>query len=163
MSTSFTEIYPKFLDKVEKDDKFLNYYNLTDEESMAIAIERSKSFLEESVTDLMFKCTPDIDFADYDEVLEQFTPDLTRNEINLLACIMFEKYVSRDVAMLKVMTTNFTPTDLRVFSASDDRRTFMLMYTQLQSENNKMIGNYASKDRITGKKKGINFSQYEDY
>lgn len=163
MSTPFTNIYSSFFDKVEKDTEFFNYYNLTEEQSMAIAIERSKSFLKESITDLVLKCTPDIDFTDYNDTLEEFTPDLTKVEIGILASLMFEKYVSRDVAMLKAMTTNFTPTDLRVFSASEDRRSFMLMYTQLQSENNKIIDNYSSRDRITGKKKGINFSLYEGY
>jgi len=163
MSTPFTKIYPKFLDKVEKDETFLNYYNLTEEESMNIAIERSKSFLEESVTDLVLKCTPDIDFTDYDEVLEEFASDLVKNEINLLASIMFEKYVSRDVAMLKTLNVNFTPTDLQVFSPSSDRKTFMEMYKQVQDANILMINAYISKDRITGKKKGINFSQYGDY
>lgn len=162
MATQFTKIYAKFLDKVEKDEDFLNYYNLTTEQSMAIAIERSKSFLEESVTDLMLKCTPDIDFTDYDEILEEFIPDLTKNEINILACIMFEKYVSRDIAMLKTLNVNFTPNELSVFDPSNGRRSFMDMYRQVQDENNKMINSYISKDRLTGKKRGINFSQYED-
>lgn len=163
MSTPFTKIYPSFFDKVEKDTEFFNYYNLTEEQSMAIAIERSKSFLKESVTDLVLKCTPDIDFNDYDDVLEEFNPDLTKVEIGILANLMFERYVSRDVALLKALTVNFTPSDLQVFDPSSSRRTFMSMYLQLQSENNKMIDNYSSRDRITGKKKGINFSQYEGY
>ena len=163
MSTPFINIYPPFFDKVEKDTEFFNYYNLTEEQSMAIAIERSKSFLKESITDLVLKCTPDIDFNDYDDVLEEFNPDLTKVEIGILANLMFERYVSRDVALLKALTVNFTPSDLQVFDPSSSRRTFMSMYLQLQSENNKMIDNYSSRDRITGKKKGINFSQYEGY
>lgn len=163
MSTPFANIYTKFFDKVEKDDQFFNYYNILKGESMAIAIERSKSFLEESVTDLMLKCTPDIDFNDYDDVLCEFKEDLVKNEINILACLMFEKYVSRDIATLKVFEINFTPTDLQTFSPANERKSFMQMYKELQDANNLMINNYISRDRITGKKKGITYSNYDGY
>lgn len=163
MSTPFSKVYSKFLDKVEKDTEFFNYYNLSKEESMDIAIERSKAFLEEAVADLTFKCTPDIDFNDYDDIIDEFKEDLTRNEINLLANLMFEKYVSRDVALLKTFMLNFTPTDIQVFSPANERKSFMSMYSQLQADNNIMIDNYISKDRLTGKKKGIQYSNYEEF
>jgi hypothetical protein len=163
MSTPFSKVYTKFLDKVEKDNDFFNYYNLSKEESMAIAIERSKAFLEESVADLTLKCTPDIDFNDYDEIIGEFKEDLTRNEINLLACLMFEKYVSRDTALLKTFILNFTPSDIQVFSPANERKSFLSMYSKLQLDNNVMIDNYISKDRLTGKKKGIQYSNYEEY
>jgi hypothetical protein len=163
LSTPFAKIYPKFFDKVEKDTEFFNYYNLTEAESMAIAIERSKSYLLESVNDLVLKCTPDIDFTDYDETLEEFNSDLTKVEIGILASLMFEKYVSRDIAKLKTFDVNFTPSDLKVFDPSNSRKSFMEMYLQLQSENEKAIDNYISKDRLTGKKRGIKYSSYEEY
>lgn len=163
MSTPFSNIFSAFFDKVEKDEDFFNYYNLTDEESMAIATERSKTYLKESVSKLTLKCSPDIDFNNYDIVTQEFSETLTNTEIDILASLMFEKYVSRDIAKLKTLEVNFTPTDLQVFDPSSGRRTFMDMYRQLQSENETMIDDYISKDRITGKKKGINFSQYEGY
>lgn len=163
MSTPFSDIFSAFFDKVEKDEDFFNYYNLSDVESMAIATERSKTYLKESVSKLTLLCSPDINFNNYDNVIQEFSETLTNTEVDILASLMFEKYVSRDIAKLKTFEVNFTPTDLQVFDPSSGRRTFMDMYRQLQSENESMIDDYISKDRITGKKKGINFSQYEEY
>ena len=48
-TTSFDEFYSRFYDKVENDPDFFDYYNHTSDESMEIAQERAKSYLNEAI------------------------------------------------------------------------------------------------------------------
>ena len=69
-------------------------------------------------------------------------------------------YLFRDVAKLKSYETNFTPKDLTVFSSSESRKSFMTMYNDIVSKNLNMIDAYNSKDRLTGKRKTVDYTQY---
>lgn len=162
MSTSFDTIFTVFFDKIEKDSEFFNYYNLTNQQALDLAVERAESYLKESIVKLTLKCTPDIDFKDYNITTKLINVDLTTTEIDLLANLMFEMYMAKDIAKLKSRETNFTPKDLQVFSASQSRKSFMDMYNDVKKDNLILIADYASVDRLTGKKKTIAYEEYSD-
>lgn len=162
MSTSFDTIFTAFFDKIEKDSEFFNYYNLTNSEALALAIERAESYLKESIVKLTLKCTPDIDFTNYDLDAKVINEDLTIVEIDLLANLMFEMYLAKDIAKLKSFVFQLSPKDLNVFSPADERRSFVKMFNEVEDTNLKLIADYASIDRLTGKKKTINYSSYSD-
>ena len=65
-TTSFDEFYSRFYDKVENDPDFFDYYNHTSDESMEIAQERAKSYLNEAIDIFTLKCTPTVNFFDID-------------------------------------------------------------------------------------------------
>lgn len=161
MSTSFDTIFKVFYDKIEKDEAFFNYYNLTTQEAFDLAQERAESYLIESIVRLTIKCTPDIDFRNYDLENKVINEDITDIEVEVLANLMFEKYISRDIAKLKAFEVNFTPTDLQVFSPSQSRKSFMDMYKEVKNDNKEMLALYASVDRLTGKKKVLDYSSFE--
>lgn len=162
MSTSFEKIINKFFRKIEKDREFFSYYNVTLEDAMQLAKEQANGYLLEAVEKLTDECIPDIDFFDYDEELQVFNFKLTEKEIGLLTDLMREVYFERDFVTLKAFKIAMTPSDLNQFSPASERKTFTDMVNGIKSENVGKISQYASVDRITGKKKLINYSQYNE-
>ena len=162
MSTSFEKIINKFFRKIEKDREFFSYYNVTLEDAMQLAKEQANGYLLEAVEKLTDECVPDVDFFDYDEELQVFNFKLTDKEIGLLTDLMREVYFERDFVTLKAFKIAMTPSDLNQFSPASERKTFTDMVNGIKSENVGKISQYASVDRITGKKKLINYSQYSE-
>ena len=162
MSTSFEKIINKFFRKIEKDREFFSYYNVSLEDAMQLAKEQANGYLLEAVEKLTDECVPDVDFFDYDEELQVFNFKLTEKEIGLLTDLMREVYFERDFVTLKAFKIAMTPSDLNQFSPASERKTFTDMVNGIKSENVGKISQYASVDRITGKKKLINYSQYNE-
>ena len=162
MSTSFEKVINKFFRKIEKDREFFSYYNVTLEDAMQLAKEQANGYLLEAVEKLTDECVPDIDFFDYDEELQVFNFKLTEKEIGLLTDLMREVYFERDFVTLKAFKIAMTPSDLNQFSPASERKTFTDMVNGIKSENVGKISQYASVDRMTGKKKLINYSQYNE-
>ena len=162
MSTSFEKVINKFFRKIEKDREFFSYYNVSLEEAMQLAKEQANGYLLEAVEKLTDECVPDVDFFDYDEELQVFNFKLTDKEIGLLTDLMREVYFERDFVTLKAFKIAMTPSDLNQFSPASERKTFTDMVNGIKSENAGKISQYASVDRITGKKKLINYSQYNE-
>lgn len=162
MSTSFEKVINKFFRKIEKDREFFSYYNVSLEEAMQLAKEQANGYLLEAVEKLTDECVPDVDFFDYDEELQVFNFKLTDKEIGLLTDLMREVYFERDFVTLKAFKIAMTPSDLNQFSPATERKTFTDMVNGIKSENIGKISQYASVDRMTGKKKLINYSQYNE-
>jgi len=162
VSTSFEKIINKFFRKIEKDREFFSYYNVTLEDAMQLAKEQANGYLLEAVEKLTDECVPDVDFFDYDEELQVFNFKLTEKEIGLLTDLMREVYFERDFVTLKAFKIAMTPSDLNQFSPASERKTFTDMVNGIKSENVGKISQYASVDRVTGKKKLINYSQYNE-
>ena len=162
MSTSFEKVINKFFRKIEKDREFFSYYNVSLEEAIQLAKEQANGYLLEAVEKLTDECVPDVDFFDYDEELQVFNFKLTDKEIGLLTDLMREVYFERDFVTLKAFKIAMTPSDLNQFSPASERKTFTDMVNGIKSENVGKISQYASVDRLTGKKKLINYSQYSE-
>ena len=160
--TSYEQLYVPFFNKIEEDAKFFSYYNLTANEALEIAQKRAKNYLNEAVSILKRNCSLDFDLV-LDNEMEMISEDLTRDEINLLADLMYEVYISRDIATLKSMVNALTSTDLKMLhSPANERKTFMDMYSTLKYNNEVAMSQYNGRDRKTVKLKLINYSQYED-
>lgn len=160
--TTYEQLYIPFFNRIEKDATFFSYYNLTEDEALSIAQSRTKNYLSEALSILQRNCTLDIEIS-LDDELKEISADLTLNEINLLADLMYEVYISRDIVTLKAMVNALTSSDLKMLhSPANERKTFMDMYGTLKSNNSVAMSDYNSRDRITGKLKVINYSQFED-
>lgn len=158
--TSYEQLYVPFFNRIEEDAKFFGYYNITTEEALEIAQKRAKNYLNEAVSILKRNCSLDFNLVLDDEV-EMISEDLTSDEINLLADLMYEVYISRDIATLKSMVNALTSTDLKMLhSPANERKTFMDMYNTLKYNNEVAMSQYNGRDRKTGKRKVINYSQY---
>lgn len=162
MATPYIVPIEAFYRRVEKDYEFFNYFDLTPEEAMELARERANGYLMEATGMLMLKCVPDVDFNDRDDVAQEFNFDWTNSEVFLIGSLMYEMYLDRDIARLKCLMVNYTPTDLRVFDPSNARSTFLAMYESVCNKNALLIDDYASRDRLTGKLKGIDYASYDE-
>ena len=164
MGTSYEIVVERFLHLVERDREFFNYLEYMDEESMKITEQRAKNLLEEAADLLMLRITPlanAIDFTNYDSENGCFNFDLTPREVQLLATVMYERYMHRDIAKLKCMSVNYTPTDLKVYDPSNARSTFLSMYRNVQADTDYLIDIYKNSDRNTGALIQVNYSAFD--
>lgn len=155
-TTSFEVFYKKFYDKVQNDINFFDYFKLTPDEALAIAQERAKGFLIESLSLLVFKCTPDVNFMDFNEDEEILNFEATPNEVELIASLMYEFYLEKDIVKMRPVINAMTSADVKMlFSPANERKTFMDMFDYIVERNLILIADYASRDRLTGRLKTI--------
>lgn len=102
------------------------------------------------------------DFLSYDDSTETFDFEMTRREIHIMASLMFEAYLARDIAKLKALSVNYTPTDVRVFDPSNARKTFQAMYEFVCAQNVTLLDTYRNTDRLTGNYVEINYAAYDE-
>lgn len=158
MSTAYEIFYSAFFDKIQNNIEFFNYYNLTDVESLALAKQRANGYLKESIAKLTLKCTPDVNFSDYDDILKAVNVDATTNEIDIIANLMFEMFLAKDIAKLSAFSPHFTASELKtVLSPANERTSFVSMYKMVQTNNIDTIDDYKCRDRLTGKLKSLDF------
>lgn len=158
-TTSYDLFFSRFFDKVENDPDFFEYYNHTSEEAMEIATQRADNYLKEAVDILKLKCTPSVDFYDRDDENKCFNFVAVSNEIELTTRIMYYIYLERDISRLKPIINSLAAVDVKsIFSPANERKTFEDLVNSYKDKTDVLISNYAARDRITGKRKTI---QYE--
>lgn len=160
MATTFDTVYDIFFKRVINDPDFFEYKNVPDAEVEELMKTNAFDYMIESISTILEYSAPAVDFNDYDEVLETFNFDLTKNEIQMLANLMFEKFLSRDRAKLKIYNAYFTSGEVKLFSRANDRTSFENMLEHLEGKNIKAIKSYGSKDRETGLYKSYNGALY---
>ena len=162
MATSFQKPVDIFLGRIEKDIDFFRYIGLDDEEAAKLAARRSKDILLQANAALTLRCKSDIDFTDVDEGNDVYTADLNSNEIYLVGSMMYEIYLQKDIAKIKLDNVNYTASELQVFDPSNARSTFMSIYETIVAENKLLIAEYRDTDRKTGKYLGIDYASYDE-
>ena len=183
MATSSSTVIEAFLLRVETDRKFFNYRDVDEDQGLEVAKFRAKNFLVEACGRIMLEGMPSVNFTpvmleedveteEENEDGETVTTvttvtylgwdfDLTAGEIYLLASMMYEQYMERDIATLKTMNVNFTGTELRVFDPSNARKTFLTMYEEVKSRNAYLLDVYKNSDRLTGYYSTIDFDSLD--
>lgn len=161
-TTSFQHICNKFYDRIEKDENFFSYYNVSIEEAISIAEQRAKNYLVESLDELSSIGNLQADFSDYDDDIgECINFKLYPKEIKLIVEMMFLAYMKRDEVLLHAMEINFTPSDLTVFSPANERTSYRNFINDLTNSVVAKIDDYKNRDRITGRlKQTIDYSIY---
>lgn len=162
-TTPFEKIYNRFYDRIEKDEKFFNYYNVSISEAKTIAKQRANNYLVESLDELSSIGDLDVDFSDYDDDIETINFKLYTKEIKLIVEIMFLTYMKRDEALLHAMEISFSPSDLTVFSPGNERTSYRNFIDALTKSVENYIDEYKNRDRKTGKlKQTIDYSMYSE-
>ena len=83
-TTDFSTILNRFYNRIEKDEKFFNYYNIDVNEAIQIATQRATNYLIESLDDLSMVGNLQVNFSDYDEEIQEINFKLLPKEINLI-------------------------------------------------------------------------------
>ena len=162
---SFDVLYEMFFDIIEKDKDFFQYNNISVEDAMVIAKQRANRYLKEALSYLSLNCTPDkcgVDFMDFDDNNEVLNGDLKYNELNIIANIMYERYLFREFSKLKAQSNRFTTKDFNVFSPANERASFQNMYERIKNDNEVLIDHYLSIDMKTGYIKTLDYSSIDD-
>lgn len=165
MATPVSVIIDAFFHVIEEDDDFFDYYRLTDAESMQLATERADALLTEALAMWRRRCTVGIPTKIVTEDIggvsvKVIESDLTTDEIDILANLMFERYLSRDIAKFRKDEINFTPKDLQKFSPSNSRKTFMAMYKDVHNYNTVLLKQYEDRNRDDGSLTVIDYGAY---
>lgn len=160
MATSFELPINRFFHRIEEDREFFQYYNLSDTAAFQLAQTRAMSYLHNAIDRMMMDGMPTVDFSDIDDAAAQFNIDLTSREVFILASLMYEFYLEKDIAKLKTYNVNYTSTDLKVFDPSNARNSFKALYDGVVLKNEKLLDQYRNTDRLTGAFKTIDFSAY---
>ena len=161
----FETLYEAFFDKIEKDKDFFSYNNVPIEYALDIAKMRSNRYLKEALSAISLKCTPDKcgkNFIDFDDKNKVLNYDLSYVEIDIIASVMYEKYLFREFSKLKAQANRFTTKDLNVFSPANERNSFSAMYKLIVQANEVMIDNYNSIDHTTGNTLTLDYNNIED-
>ena len=162
-TTDFSTILNRFYNRIEKDEKFFNYYNIDVNEAIQIATQRATNYHIESLDDLSMVGNLQVDFSDYDEEIQEINFKLLPKEIHLIVEMMFLKYMKRDEALLHAMEINFTPSDLSVFSPANERTSYRNFIRELTDVIEIKIDDYKNRDRFTNAlKQTINYSEYSE-
>lgn len=162
-TTDFDAVLDRFYNRIEKDEDFFNYYNVDISEAKGIATRRATNYLIESLDDLSMISNLQVDFSDYDEETAEINFKLLPKEKNLLAEMMFLKYMKRDETLLHAMEINFTPSDLSVFSPANERTSYRNFIKDLTEKVELKIDDYKNRDRKTNAlKQTINYSDYSE-
>lgn len=162
---SFETLYEAFFDKIEKDKDFFNYNNVSVNEALNIAKTRSNRYLKEALSTISLKCTPDKcgkNFIDFNDETKTLNYDLTYIELDIIASVMYEKYLFREFSKLKAQANRFTTKDFNVFSPANERNSFNEMFKTIQRGNEVLIDNYKSINHSTGNALTIDYSDIED-
>lgn len=161
--TRFNTVLTRFYNRIEKDEKFFNYYNVDIHEAIQIASQRASNYLIESLDDLSMVGNLQVDFSDYDEEVQLINFKLLPKEINLIVEMMFLKYMKRDEALLHAMEINYTPSDLSIFSPGNERTSYRNFIKELTDSVSIKIDDYKNRDRFTNAlKQTINYSDYSE-
>lgn len=161
----YETLYEAFFDKIEKDKDFFNYNNVSIDDALNIAKMRSQRYLKEALSTISLKYTPDkcgkkfIDFNDDEEILNY---DLTYTELDIIASVMYEKYLFREFSKLKAQANRFTTKDFNVFSPANERNSFVEMYKTIKQGNEVLIDGYLGLNLSTGNTLFIDYSDIEE-
>lgn len=157
MNTPYEDIYTLFYDRVINDKRFFLTGILSEEEAEEIARQRSKSLLLESIVYIQTSGTKDCEvnfIGDRDDDLEEFKFELSLVEKQLIADVMLQKYLEKDITIrLNALGQVFEDSDLKVFSPYNDIKYFNLALTELRTLNDDAIDRYKSRDRESFKQK----------
>lgn len=157
--TTYQQLIELFFKRIEKDEDFFHYYDLTIEKALELAKERASTYLEEAIGIVDLKGAPQVNFNE--RTGDGFSFDFNATEKLLIPSLMYEMYLDRDVAYLKTYEVNFTASELKVFSPSDARNSFMTMYNSVKAYNEQLLDDYKNIDRETGKFRKLNYSKYD--
>lgn len=122
MATSFETITNVFLGKITDD----MYLELTPEDTLRDA----KSFLMDAIPYFEF---PRFALYDYSAELEEYNIDLTNEEINILALLMKNAWLERQINSVEHTRMKYSGSDFKMTSQANHLSKLL----QLKSENNR--------------------------
>lgn len=160
MNTPYETIYELFFNRILNDRKFW-LSSVSPDEMKVIAEKRAKSLLKQAVVIITTTTKYDlqIDFlSNMDEDTNTFLVELNQVEMELIADVMFERYLSVDITnRINALGTIFSDSDIKFFAPANELKSFQDAIKQLQEDNNGKILDYKRRDRDSFKRNHFSY------
>lgn len=163
METEYDVIFSAFLDRIQKDDTFLNR-KVSQEDAKVIAEKHMTRLLEQAVYRITntTKLDLEVDFeSNMDNENKKINIKLNLTEIQLLADLMFERYVyEKTIVVFNALEINgFTDSEIKyLINPNTSLKEFKDSYYMMEEKNNIAIYNYKKRDRSNNKRKRFDLS-----
>lgn len=145
MGTSYEVVYETFLDIIKEDVEFFEYRGLSIAQSQEIILKQCKKYLKEAcvrISPLLVEY--DKYFVSRDDTLEQFEHELTDEEIDVIASVMYEKHVEKGLAEFKAINTFLYDADVKQLNPTTERKEYVKFVNDIIEKNNAKINNLQS-------------------
>lgn len=114
--TSFEEIYDRFFGKIT-DDMYASAEGGLGEWTLEDTKKDLKNILMDAIPGFEF---PRFPLYDYDEEAEEFNSHLTSEEINILALLMYNAWLQRQIASIENIRMKYSGSSLALFFSNKD-------------------------------------------
>ena len=138
MGTSFQEIYDRFLGKIT-DDMYMEW---TPEDTIADL----KNILMDAIPGFEFPRFPLYDFEE-----DSYNVDLTSEEINILALLMYNTWLQRQVASIENTRMKYSGADFKMTSQANHLDKLMKLKQEAERQSHHMQRLYKRRKMVDGK------------
>lgn len=138
--TSFEEIYDRFLGQIT-DDMYMEW---TKEDTM----KDLKNILLNAIPGFEF---PRFPLYDYDVDTEEFNVHLTSEEINILAILMYNNWLQRQVASIENTRQKYSGSDFKMTSQANHLAKLMELKNEAERQDRHMQRLYKRRKMIDNK------------
>lgn len=145
MSTPYSSIYNVFLSKVND----YNLGNLTDTDMQSVMF-----YWMRSATTKFKQCRQDL--TQRDDVNDNFTADLSDEEIEIIACLMAVEWITPKVLDDTVLKQKMSDKDFQIFSSANQLKTNKDVRDGFREEAKFLIKQYTYEGDLTQLKSGDN-------
>ena len=138
MGTSFQEIYDRFLGKIT-DDMYMEW---TFEDTIADL----KNILMDAIPGFEFPRFPLYDFEE-----DSYNVDLTSEEINILALLMYTTWLQRQVASIENTRMKYSGADFKMTSQANHLDKLIKLKQEAERQSHHMQRLYKRRKMVDGK------------
>lgn len=138
MGTSFQEIYDRFLGKIT-DDMYMEW---TFEDTIADL----KNILMDAIPGFEFPRFPLYDFEE-----DSYNVDLTSEEINILALLMYNTWLQRQVASIENTRMKYSGADFKMTSQANHLDKLIKLKQEAERQSHHMQRLYKRRKMVDGK------------
>lgn len=140
MGTSFQEIYDRFLGKIT-DDMYMEW---TPEDTIADL----KNILMDAISGFEF---PRFPLYDFDLKEDSYNVDLTSEEINILALLMYNTWLQRQVASIENTRMKYSGADFKMTSQANHLDKLIKLKQEAERQSHHMQRLYKRRKMVDGK------------
>ena len=140
MGTSFQEIYDRFLGKIT-DDMYMEW---TFEDTIADL----KNILMDAIPGFEF---PRFTLYDFDLKEDSYNVDLTSEEINILALLMYNTWLQRQVASIENTRMKYSGADFKMTSQANHLDKLIKLKQEAERQSHHMQRLYKRRKMVDGK------------
>jgi hypothetical protein len=132
MGTPYSTIFDAYFTKV-KDD----FYDTLDKIELEIELIQ---IMKAALPRFLY---PKVDLEDRDDVTQVFNEDLTNAEVQIIATLMNQVWVEKQISDIEITRQVFKDHDFQLTSQASHLRSLLVLQSTLESQVTRMMHNYS--------------------